>query len=51
MPFRVDKTTTQETVNGGTAKRVNAFIKMDECAVLVDVWKHTQATQPRLFEP
>ena len=51
VPFRVDKTTTQETVNGGTAKRVNAFIKMDECAVLVDVWKHTQATQPRLFEP
>jgi hypothetical protein len=51
VPFRCDRTTTQETVNGGEAKRVNAFIKMDECTVVGDVWPYKQATQPRLFEP
>lgn len=29
--FRCDRTETQRTVNGGTAERANAFVRMEDC--------------------
>lgn len=51
VPFRCDRTTTQETVNGGEVERANAFIKMDDCTLVRDEWPYTQTTNPELCEP